>query len=196
MSLRRLQAAPNAARFADPLGETARLDLLDRAADGGERLAEQRAPGRRGRLRRRGQRLQHLLLGLRAEARQVAQLLLLRGGPETVEVLDAELRPELPRRLRAEPGDVHHLDQPGRQLRPQLGERCHVAGLDDLDDLALDRPSDPGEPRRLPVDCELGHRDGRLADARGCAPVGGEPEGIGAVELQHVGEELEALGQL
>jgi hypothetical protein len=52
------------------------------------------------------------------------------------------------------------------------------------------RAAPPSRRRRL------GHGDRRFADARGRATVGGEPERVGAVELQHVGEELEALGQL
>ena len=56
--------------------------------------------------------------------------------------------------------------------------------------------ADSGEPRRLAVDRELRDRNRGVADPRGGATVGREPEGVGAVELQHVGQKLEALGQL
>ena len=85
---------------------------------------------------------------------------------------------------------------PGGSLAAQLRERRHVARLDDLDDLALDRAADSREPGRLPVDRQLRDGDGGVADSRGGATVGGEPESVRAVELQHVGQKLEALGQL
>ncbi len=90
---------------------------------------------------------------------------------------------------------MHHLDETRRQLRPQLGERLHVVGLDDLHDLALDRRADAGEPGGLPFNRELRHRNRGVPDPSRRTPVGGQSERVGAVELQHVGQKLEALGE-
>ena len=57
-------------------------------------------------------------------------------------------------------------------------------------------PPIPGELGRAALERELGDGRGRLADARRGAPVGGEPEAVGAVELQQVGEELEPVREL
>ena len=55
--------------------------------------------------------------------------------------------------------------------------------------------ADAREARGLAVDGELRHGHGRFPDPGGRAAVGGEPEGVGTVELEHVGEELELLRQ-
>ena len=91
---------------------------------------------------------------------------------------------------------MHDIDEPGRKLVAELRERGHIAGLGVLDDLSLDRRANPGQPRRLLVERELGDRHGRFADARRGSPVGTQAKRIGAVELEQVGEELELLGEL
>ena len=78
----------------------------------------------------------------------------------------------------------------------RLVERVHLAGLDDLDDLLLDRLADPGEVLRLALERELGDRAARLADPRRRAAVGEHPEGVLALELAQVGEQLELVGEL
>jgi hypothetical protein len=60
---------------------------------------------------------------------------------------------------------VHDVDETGRELVPQLGQRGQVARLGELDDLRLDRAADPGEPRGLAVERELGDRDSRIRAA-------------------------------
>ena len=81
-------------------------------------------------------------------------------------------------------------------MRAHLRKRAHVPGRRVLDDLLLDRRPDPREARRRLLERELGDRDGRLADPLRRPPVGLEAEGVGAVELEQVGEEVEALGEL
>ena len=78
---------------------------------------------RRAALGRLGERLEQLLLDLRAEAAQLADLLLLGGGAQRVERVDAELVVEPPRALGAEARQVHDRDQPGRELVAQLLRR-------------------------------------------------------------------------
>ena len=72
----------------------------------------------------------------------------------------------------------------------------HLARLDDLDDLLLDRLADPGQLLRLALERELRDRAAGLADARRRAAVGEDAEGVLALELDQVGEQLELLGEL
>ena len=69
----------------------------------------------------------------------------------------------------------------------------HLAVLDDLDDLLLDRLADSLEVLGAPLERELGDRPSRLADARRGAPVGEHPERVLTFELEQVGEQLELL---
>ena len=94
------------------------------------------------------------------------------------------------------PRDVHHVDEPHRQLLAELRERLEIAGLGELDDLRLDRPPDPGQARRAAVDRELRNRDGRFSDPRRRPPIRGQSERVGAVELEQVGQELELIRQI
>src|ERR671910_19869 len=71
-----------------------------------------------------------------------------------------------------------------------------LAGLDDLDDLRLDRLPDSREVLRLTGERLLGDRPGRRADLVGCPPVCQHAELLLPVELEEVGEEVELLGYL
>ena len=109
---------------------------------------------------------------------------------------DAELLPDPARGLRAEPGQPHELDDLLGNERFPLRQRLHLALLDDLDDLVLDRLADPGELLRLAVERELGDRGPGLADPRGGAAVGEHAERVLAFELAQVCEQLELVRQL
>src|SRR5690242_8251649 len=87
--------------------------------------------------------LEDALLGLRPEARERAQLLLLRRHFELVHRRDAELLPYPRCRLRTEPREAHEGDDLRRDHLLALRQRMHLAVLDDLDDLLLDRLADP-----------------------------------------------------
>ena len=137
-----LLAAARAAGLADPVGGRVLAQHLDHGEQRGQRLAEQR-PRRAGRLLLAGGRLEDALLGLRAQAGQRSQALGARGVLQLGERRHAELLPDLAHRLRAEAGDIEELDHLGRDRLAPLRERLDLAGVDDLDDLVLDRGADP-----------------------------------------------------
>ena len=68
-------------------------------------------------------------------------------------------------------------------LRLSLGQRVDLAVLDHLDDLLLDRLADPLELLRPSVERELGDGAPRLEDPARRAPVGGDAEAVGALDL-------------
>jgi hypothetical protein len=190
-----LAAAAHRAR----LGDLHRRRVLAQHRDDGEHRRQPLAqePARLARvLRRLRQRLEDLLLALRAEARERPQPLLLGRGLELVERRHAELLPDPPRRLRAEPRQAHELHDLGRDDRLPLRERLHLAELDHLDDLLLDRLADPGQALRLPLERHLRDRASGLADAGRGAAVGEHAERVLALELAQVGEQVELVGEL
>ena len=190
-----LAAAARRASLGDLHSGRMRPQLLDEREQERKPVAEQ--PPRLARiLRLLGERLQDLLLALGAEPRQRAQPLLLGRLLQAGDRRHAELLPDPPRRLRAEPGQAHELDDLLRDERLPLRQRLHLAALDDLDDLVLDRLADPGELLRLAVEREL--RDGAagLADACRGAPVREHAERVLALELAQIRQQLELLGEL
>ena len=104
---------------------------------------------------------------------------------------DAEVLPDPARRLRAEPGQACERDDVRRDDALVLRQRVHLAVVDDLDDLALDRLADPLQLLRLAVERELRDRAGGVADQRRRATVGEHAEGVVALDLEQVGEQLE-----
>ncbi len=188
----RLLAPPHRAG----LGDVHRRGMLAQRGDRGlhrrQAVAEQAPVGLRI-LRLVRERLEDLLLALRAEPGEVPQLLVLRRGLQVGERRDPELLPDPRGRLRPEPRQAHELDDVGRHGVPPLRERVDLAGVDDLDDLLLDRLPDPGQLLRLSVERELRDRAGGLAHPRGRAPVREHPEGLRAFQLQQVGEQIELV---
>jgi dolichol-phosphate mannosyltransferase len=122
--------------------------------------------------------------------------LLLGGRLEVDERRDAELLPDPGRGLRAEAGQAREEDDLGRDRVLALGERLDLAGLDDLDDLLLDRLADSLQALGLALESELGDRAGGLANPLCGTTVGERAEGVGALELEQVGEEVELVGDL
>ena len=147
-------------------------------------------------LARRRESAQDVLLGLRPEPGERPQLLGLGGLLQALERRDVELLPDAARGLRAEPRQVHELDDVGRDALLALRERLDLAVLDDLDDLLLDRLADPGQLLRLSLDGELRDRAARLAHALRRAAVGERPELVAALELEKVGQQVELVGDL
>ena len=109
---------------------------------------------------------------------------------------DAELPPDARRRLRAEAGQPHERGHLARNLLAALRERLHVAGLDDLDDLRLDRLADVGELLRPAPERQLGDGRGGVADPRRGATVGGDAERLLAEDLGEVREQVEPVGEI
>ena len=72
-------------------------------------------------------------------------------------------------------------------------KRLDLPGLDDLDDLLLDRLADALQLLRPPVERELRDRARGLAHPRRGAAVGEHAERLGALELEQVGEQVELV---
>ena len=89
------------------------------------------------------------------------------GRLQPVERRDPELRPDPRRRLRADSGKPQEVDDTGRHEAASLRERVHLAVLDDLDDLVLDRLADP---RAAPSPCPRARARRSAAGTRGSAP--------------------------
>jgi hypothetical protein len=154
-----------------------------------QRVPEQRAEG----LGLGGvvQRLQDPLLGLGAQAAEIAQPLLLGGGAQLVQRRHAELVPDARRGLRAETRQAHEQRDVAGHNVLAFRERVDLAVLDDLHDLALDRLADPLQFLGTAVQRELGDRAARLADPRRGAAIRGHTETVGALQLHQVGQQVE-----
>ncbi len=191
----RLLAPPHAAGLGHVHGSGVRPQRLHHLADDRQSGAEQAAP-RLGRALALFERLEDLLLGLLAEARQRANPSLLRRLLQPRERRHAELAPDARRRLRPQAGKAHERCDFAGNLRPSLGERVHLAGLDHLDDLGLDRLADARQLLRLPLQRQLGDGGGRLADPRRRAAVGEHAKRLLPEDLGEVGQEVELVGEL
>ena len=84
---------------------------------------------------------------------------------------------------------------PGTSAR-RLASASMSPGLDDLDDLRLDRLADVGQLLRLALERELGDRRGRVADPRRGAPVGGDAKRLLAEDLGQVGQQVEPVREI
>ena len=142
------------------------------------------------------QRLQDALLELGAEPGERAQLLRLGRLAQLGDGRDAEVLPDPAGGLGAEPGEARERDHVGRDDGLVLRQRVHLAVLDDLDDLALDRLADPLELLGLAVERELRDRSARVADQCRRAAIGEHAEGVVAFDLEDVGEQLELRGDV
>ena len=191
----RLHAPAHASCLGDPVDGRMLAKRVDCLANERQGAPEQRAA--RNRLRRAvGERLQHPLLGLGAETSKTAKALGFRSRLELLDRRHAELLPEAPRGLRPEAGHTHHVDEPRRNAIAKLGERLQIARLGELDDLPLDRAADAREAGCIALERHLGDRSRGFSDASRRPPVGRQAERVGAVELEQVGKELEAIREL
>ena len=142
------------------------------------------------------QRRQHVLLGLRPEALELADPLLLGGGAQLLEARDAQLVVEAARRLRAHSGDHGHLDQGGRELPLQLRRGWDLAGVEQRHDLLLQRLADPGQLGRPAGAGQLLDRDGALPDHSGRLAVGEHAVPDRPVELIQRRQLAQGIGDL
>ena len=136
-----------------------------------------------------GERLEDLLLALRAEPLERSHALLLRRLAQPVERRDPELAPDPGGGLRAETGQPQELRHLVGHLGAPLLERGHLAGLGELDDLRLDRRADPGSSFALPASASSAIDEAGLADPRRGAPVGEHAEALLTEDLGDVGEQ-------
>src|SRR6185436_551051 len=187
-----LLAPPDAPR----LGNLERGRMLTQDLDDGLHSGQPGAeqwPNLLGGLPLAGELLDDPLLELRADSGENAQALGLRRRLQVGERGDAELLPDLSRRLRAEARQAGELDDVRRHQRLVLRQRTDLALVDDLDDLALDRLADAGQLLGLALEGELSDEARLLAYEGGGPPVGEQAVGGLAFELQDVGEQLELL---
>ena len=189
-----LGAPPDRSGLGDLVARRVLAQHLDDRLDCGQRPGKERAllPW----LRRLLQRLEDPLLGLGAEPRQRPELLGLRCLAEVLHGRDPEVLPDPAGGLWAKGREPEKLGDAGRDALLPLGQRLDLAGLDDLDDLRLDRLPDSRQVLRLAGERLLGDRAGRRADLVGRPTVRQHPELLLSVELEEVGEEVELLGHL
>ena len=127
-----------------PVAGRVRLERRRQLLGDRQHLGEQDALGR-ALVAELLERREDVLLDLRAEPLDAADLLADRRLAELVQVGDPELVEHPPRRLRADPGDPRHLDQRRRELLLQLRRRRDLALLEQGDDLRLQGVADPGQ---------------------------------------------------
>ena len=94
------------------------------------------------------------------------------------------------------PGSRRKSTTPAGTSAAAFRQRVHLAVLDDLDDLALDRLADPGQLLRLAVERELRDRQRRLADPARGPPVGDHLERLLVEDLGEVREQVELVREL
>jgi hypothetical protein len=147
-----------------------------------QHLAQQHSP--RGALLAHAiDRLDHAKLEFLAEALHPPHAALGGGLAQIVEARDAELVVESARGLCPQAGEPRDFDQRGREPGLQLRGGGDLAGVDQVDDLPLQRRSDPGELGGLAREREIGDRDRAALDHAGCLAVRDHSVADGAVEL-------------
>ncbi len=141
----------------------------------GDRAREQHARRRPAAVLVVGEHLLEVLLDLGAEAAQPADLARLRRRAQRVERVDAELVVEPPRPLGPEAGQVHHRDQPRRELGAELLGGGDVAGLVERAELLLERLADARDVGHAPLARHRHHRHRGVAHGLGGVAVGDDP---------------------
>ena len=185
-----LAPAAHAAGLGHLDGHRVRAKRLDHVANDRQPDPEQ-APPRRIVSHPLLERRQDLHLAPLAQPLEVTQATLVRGSAQLGQAGHSELAPDPRGRLRPEPGQPQEDGHLARDLGAPLRERVHLAVLDRLDDLRLDRLADPLELGRLPVDRQLGDRDARLADAGGRRAVGADAKAVLAQDLREIRQQLQ-----
>jgi hypothetical protein len=135
-------------------------------------------------------------LGRGAEPGDLAHPPVRERGGEVVDARDPERLPQGDRPLgpdALEAGDRREAD---RHPVAELGQRRDVAGLDQLDDLGLERGADVRQLDGAPRHRHLRHRVGGRDDARRGPPIGQHPVPDGPVELEQIADQAEAVGDL
>ena len=142
-------------------------------------------------------RVDDVRLGLRAEARQVADFSLARRLEELGQRVDVEGLVQRLHPLRPEAGDLQELGDRGRELLLQLLEQGAGPGPDDLVDLRVEVRADPRQLREV-----LARRDRRrevqaqIADGARRVAVGTDAERVRLADLEQIGDVLEDAGDV
>ena len=142
------------------------------------------------------ERGEHVHLGFRPEAFDVADLLLFRRFLQVLERGDLQFLPEQARGFRPDPGDPRHLDQGRREFRFQLRRGGDFAGVEQGVDLFGERLADAGDLGRAPGPRQLLDRDRAFADRLGGGRVGEDAVADRAVKLVQDPEFLQRGGDV
>ena len=188
--LARVGPAAGAAGDLHPLGRRVLTHRLGEGLGDGPGAREEQA--RLGPVvETRVQRDQHALLGLRSEARDLAETLALGRRAEVVERGDPELVEQLAGALGAESGQARDLHEPRGVLGLQLLGRGYLARLEQDLELLGDRLPDARELCHAAVPGQVLDRRVGLADGLGRVAVGDHAVGDGAVEFVEVRQLVE-----
>ena len=192
VAIRSMSLQVSVIRRAEPATATASQAGCSRSAVGellGDRQhLRQQHPTRRALLAEPVERREHALLELRAQPLDRAHALLLGGRPQVVEAGDPELVVEPARGLRADTRQPRDLHERRRELRLQLGRGGDLAGVEQGDDLSLERGADPRQLGHPAGAGQLLDRDRALLDHPRRLAVGEHPVADRAVELVQGGE--------
>ena len=191
-----LGPAADRARHLDPVGARVLAQRLGQLLGDRPHGREQQAPRPLPRLADPLERGEHVFLGLRAEAFDVAEPLVFGRLFQLLEVRDLQFVPEQARGFRADPGDPRHLDQGRREFRLQLQRRRDLAGLEQGVDLFRQRLADAGDLGGTARAGELLDRDWAFADRLAGGRVGEDAVANRPVELVQHPQFLQGGGDL
>ena len=139
---------------------------------------------------------EHVLLELRPQALQSAELSRLGGRLQLLERCDPGLVVDTTDRLRADPGNPRQVDEGGGELLLQLPGGRDLALVEQGDDLLLDRVADALHRGRLALLGQLPHRLRAVGDHPRRLLVGEHAEAVSAIELVEGSELAEGGGDL
>ena len=143
-----------------------------------------------------GERRDDLGLGLRADARHLAQAPGGRGLPQLVRGPHPERAGDVDRARGAQPEVAAEPDEAGDELTLELGELGDLSRLQQLAQASLDPRTDAFEHAPATACDELLHRRRAAPDRVRRPAVGADRVRIGVAELQHRGKRVEPVGDL
>ena len=136
--------------------------------------------------------VEDLLLGLGAEARQVADAAVLGRLHQLLERLDVEVVPQGAYTLRSQAGNAQQRGYGGRHLLALPFQELAFAGAHDLVDLLGEILADAGNVGECGALLDQGHEvRPQLADRARRVAIGAYAERVGALDVEQVGDLVE-----
>ena len=135
--------------------------------------------------------LEDLLLGLGAEALELGDRAGFADRLQLREVLDGELRPERADLLGSEAGDLHDLEETGRDRSLELLVERQDAVAAERRDLVDERLAEPGDLGQLAAVDQLAEVLGQVLEDAGARGVGADLERVLPGQLQQGGDLVE-----